>query len=492
VPSPKNVRAKLSRELHVSWFIAFGFIGAVLGIGLSLVLYIGFVPLWIIVANMILLAVFIWRKPRRYAVIFAIIIGLLAGLVRGGWERVEINSYTQFIGRDVVMTGFVSEDPSFGYAGDLRIKLTSPSIDGVELSGTVWASVGSGPKSAVKRSDVVQVSGRLKSGFANFPATLSFAKLDGVARSDKIDLARDMRDSFGQNLETVVKEPESNLGMGILAGQKRALPLDLSEAFKAAGLTHIIVASGYNLTILVRFARRLFARVSRFAAAACASILVLLFACVTGFSPSMTRAAIVAILSLLAWYYGRKSHPVILLFIVAGASALISPYYVWGDAGWYMSFTAFAGVIILSPMIQRYFWGKKKAGIIRQIMVDTFCASICTMPVIAYFMGTIAPFGLIANLLVLPIVPITMLFTFIAGILAIFVPPLAAVFAQLPQILLSYIIKVGQSVADLPYSMIEIGFPVIAAVVCYAIILIFIFYMWRKTKFNFRNNYLVE
>jgi competence protein ComEC len=217
-----------------------------------------------------------------------------------------------------------------------------------------------------------------------------------------------------------------------------------------------------------------------------------MFACVTGFGPSMTRAAIVAILSLLAWYYGRKSHPVILLFIVAGFSALLNPYFVWGDAGWYMSFSAFAGVIILSPLIQKYFWNDKKPGVIRQILCDTFCAAVCTMPIIAFFMGTVAPFGLIANVLVLPIVPITMLLTFIVGLLAIFLPALAGLFATFPQLLLTYIIKVGEWVASLPYSMLEIEFPLGAVFACYGTILLAVFYMWRKTKFDFRNNYLVE
>jgi competence protein ComEC len=412
--------------------------------------------------------------------------------MRGGMERVELNAYSEFIGHEVTIIGTVAEDPDFGLAGDLRVKLKDVEIGGVELPATIWASAISGPKSEVKRSDRVIITGKLKIGFANFPASLSFASLTAVSRGDKADLARDLRDGFGEELRKMIKSPEADLGMGILAGQKRALPNLLSEAFMAAGLTHIIVASGYNLTILVRFARRLLFRISRFAAVAGAIVLVLVFASITGFGPSMMRACLVTAISLLCWYVGRKTHPVTLLCLVAGLTALINPYFVWGDAGWYMSFSAFTGVIIVSPLLQNYFWGTKKPGVFRQIFIDTMCASLMTMPIIAFFIGNFAPFGLLANLLVLPIVPFTMLFTFLAGIFAMILPPLAAVIALPAQWLLSYIIKVAEVVASFPGSLNQVEFPAYLMVLAYSALAIVIFYLWHKTKFDFRNNYLVE
>ncbi|MCL1929805.1 ComEC/Rec2 family competence protein [Candidatus Saccharibacteria bacterium] len=480
------------REIHASWIITAGFFGVLFGIGFSLVLYIGVIPGWILATLVILLLVLSLRQHKIWCVLPALFAGLIIGLARGGTERVVLNVYGDFIGQDVTVTGKVSEDPDFGLSGDLRVKLSHVQIDGIELPATVWASAISGPLKQVKRSDIVSVSGNLKIGFANFPASISFGKLTHITRGDQDDLARDLRDSFGEKLREVIKAPEADLGMGILAGQKRALPNLLSEAFMAAGLTHIIVASGYNLTILVRFARRLFAKISRFAATSGAIILVLIFASVTGFGPSMIRACLVTMLSLFCWYVGRKMHPVTLLCIVAGITALINPYFVWGDAGWYMSFGAFAGVIIVSPLLQNYFWGDKKPSWFRQIFIDTMCASLITMPVIAFFIGNFAPFGLLANLLVLPIVPFTMLLTFLASIFAIILPFAAVVLALPAGWLLSYIIKVAETVASFPGALNQVEFPAWALGASYALSVLVVLYMWRKTKFNFRNDYLVK
>ena len=99
--------------------------------------------------------------------------------------------------------------------------------------------------------------------------------------------------------------------------------------------------------------------------------MILSFMAMTGFSPSMSRAGLVAGLSLAAWYYGRTIHPLVLLPVAAGTTLLINPQFGWNDLGWQLSFAAFAGVIILAPLLQRYFFGDKEPGVFRQIFGST-------------------------------------------------------------------------------------------------------------------------
>jgi competence protein ComEC len=236
-----------------------------------------------------------------------------------------------------------------------------------------------------------------------------------------------------------------------------------------------------------------------------------LFACVTGFSPSMTRAALVAGLSLLAWYCGRKFHPVVLLTLVAAATAALNPFYVWGDAGWYMSFMAFAGVIILAPLIRDYFWRDKNVPAIvpstsgkkwlttiktwgqnlRQIAVETMSAQIMTLPIIALMLGQFAPYGLLANLLVLPIVPLTMLLAFVAGLAGWLVPAIASGVGWPAQTLLDYIIGVADTVSQLPGASQSVDFGPGWFVVSMGVLLLAIVYMQRRTSHSFREDNVV-
>lgn len=511
-----NIGWRLNRKTHISWQIAAVFAGILGGIGLSLLPSIAIFSeiYWLGLAAGILFLVFI--KQKTWMLILAVIAGLLIGMFRGTIERVDLNAYSNFIGMNVEISGVVFEDPSIGFSGDVKLRLVDSEIDEVKLPGQVWVSV-IGAKTEIKRSDVVTISGKLKNGFGTFPASMSYAKLIKVESIPYADPAREMRDDFGEQLEQVIDQPAENLGMGILAGEKTALPNDVSEAFRIAGLTHIVVASGYNLTILIRFARRLFAKVSRLAALWGAGGLMLAFAFVTGFSPSMTRAAMVAGLSLLAWYYGRKFHPIVLILFTAAVSALINPYYVWGDAGWYMSFSAFTGVIMLAPLIRNYFWSKpaELSGVvkstesfkpsvnrrgkiksffqsIRQIFIETMSAQVLTAPIIAIFLGQFAPYGLLANLLVLPIVPLTMLLTFIAGIVSWLIPVIADIVAWPAQKLLDYIIWVSEQVSKLPNATQEVNLGIFGFILSIGLIIVAMIYMQRRTRHSFREDNVVE
>lgn len=296
-----------------------------------------------------------------------------------------------------------------------------------------------------------------------------------------------MRDWFAEGIKRAIPEPQSSLSVGYLVGQKNALPEVLSEQLKVVGLTHAIVASGYNLTILVGFARRSLMRFSKYLATLIAGLLIISFVLVTGLSPSMSRAGLVSIIGLITWYYGRSTNPVVLLLVAATATAVWQPAFVWGDIGWYLSFTAFAGVIVLAPLLKRYFFGRSgKLGMIRQTLLDTMSAQLLTMPIIFYAFGQYSTYALVANILVLPLVPLAMLLTFIAGVGGLAVPGFAELFGWPARLVLSSNIFVVAWVAGLPGASGEIKFGITALIVSYVLLLAALVYLWRKTDYNHR------
>jgi competence protein ComEC len=277
-----------------------------------------------------------------------------------------------------------------------------------------------------------------------------------------------------------------------VSGQKSALPDDLSQALQIAGLSHVVVASGYNLTILVRLARRLFMRVSKYVAMAASATMIVGFIAVTGLSPSMTRAGLVSGLSLATWYYGRRFHPFVLLPFAAAITVLFQPSYVWGDIGWQLSFTAFAAVMIVGPLLQRYFFGEKEPGTIRQILGETVASHVVTIPIVVLAFGVLSNVAIPANLLIVPLVPLAMLLTFIAGVAALVLPPIAT-FVGLPATwLLSYMTHTAQYLADLPWSQTKVHIEWWAGVIYYVILVAVCMYMWRVTRFSLREANIVE
>jgi competence protein ComEC len=220
--------------------------------------------------------------------------------------------------------------------------------------------------------------------------------------------------------------------------------------------------------------------------------MVLSFIAVTGMSPSMARAGLVTGLSLLAWYYGRKVHPLVLLPFAAAVTVVIQPSYAWGDMGWQLSFAAFGGVMILAPLLQAYFFGNKKPGVIRQIMGETVSAQIATLPILIVGFGYISNVALIANLLVLPLVPLAMLLVFMTGISVWLVAPLGALLALPTEWLLSYMTHIATWLSGLPWAQSELQVGGWFIVVYYIILTIACWYMWRATRLHLRDSAITD
>lgn len=487
-----NMVSRLFRKrVHASWLIAVISGGILAGVAGSLLLphslFAGIE--WLLLGVLLLPIVF--TRPVYAMLVLAFAAGSLLGLWRGTVQRVELASYGEFLNQKVVVQGKIAEDVPRAANGTLEMRLQNVEVAGKQLPGQVWASSASDAK--IKRSDIVTIEGLLKPGFGTFPASMTYVKVVKVERPALADPVRDVRDTFAEGVRQGIAEPEASLGIGYLTGQRSTLPPELEEQLRIVGLTHVVVASGYNLTILVRFARRAFAKISKYMATASAGVMIAGFMLVTGFSPSMSRAGLVAGLSLAAWYYGRNIHPMVLLPFTAAITLLVNPMYIWGDLGWYLSFLSFTGVIMFAPLVHEYFWGKeKRPGIMRQLVVDTMSAQLVTFPILAFSFGEYSPYALLANLLVLPFIPFTMVLTFLTGLVGLLAPHLATIVGLPADWILSYMTSVVRWVAGLPGAQGELAFGVGAMVGSYVAILLVVWWLQRRTKHSFRQDNVVE
>jgi competence protein ComEC len=476
------------KVFHYSWLIAWISSGFLLGV-LGSLKFNNFVGIeWIFVG---LCCIFVSFKNKSYVgIIFALVAGLSLGLWRGSIQLQAQSDYSQYFETEVLVAGRVAEDPSIETDGKVRLKLKEVTINKQLVGGLLW--VNTADNELIKRSDKVEVEGVLTKGFGTIPAAIFKARLVSIEREAYVDVGRDVRDWFANGIREGIKEPEASLGAGFLLGQKTALPEELENELLLLGLTHIVVASGYNLTILIRFARRFLMKVSRFTALAGSGALVYFFLQITGFSPSMARASLIAGISLLAWYYGRKLHPLVLLPFAAALTVAINPSYIWGDIGWLLSFGSFIGVIMLSPLIHAYFWGDKKPGNIRQVFIETMCAVVWTLPLVAYVFGQYSPLSIIANILILPLIPIAMALTAIAGITSIILPVGGAVIAWPAEFILSYMTFITNRLAQLPMASVEVKVSLTALILSYLILITSMIFLWRRTGYEFRKYNVIE
>jgi competence protein ComEC len=480
----------LFSKVHSYYFVISFFGGLICGIVFSLVtdevvFKSGF---WLLLSVAFLLVSLV--KFRRGFLVLMFISGLLLGVWRSSNYEFARQDFRQYFGKNLVVSGKIIDDISHGPSGETRFKINKIIIDGKNLNGEIWASTRDGVE--LKRSDRVEINGRLNNGFGSFFASMSGADVISVAKESATDYGLVMRDGFASATNDAIPEPERSLGLGFLLGQKNDLPEDLQNQIKLLGLSHIVVASGYNLTILVAFARKIFARISKYLSAITAGGMIAGFILITGFSPSMSRAGLVAGFSLLAWYYGRKIHPVVLLLVSAGITLMIKPSYIWGDLGWYLSFLAFIGVLVLAPLLHHFFWGvTKKPSWVRELLVVTFSAQLMTLPILLYSFGTFSLYSLVANALVLPAIPFAMAGVFVSGLAGLVVPAVAGILSIPAVWLLKYCTFVIDRVSAFPGVLSELSINFWQLFFSYGVLLFLIIMLKLKTKHNFLKDKMI-
>ncbi len=288
-------------------------------------------------------------------------------------------------------------------------------------------------------------------------------------------------ESFEVALNLSLPEPLASLASGLILGIKRNIPDDFANDLRTTGLTHIIALSGFNVTIIVKVLSKLLSgRIGKKKAFWAGILLVLGFVIMTGGAASVVRAAIFSILILFSHLIGRKGNQTNIVLLALVIMILLNPYSLVLDIGLQLSFMAFAGIIYLSPLIEKYFELsriKKLPEIVKSPLQETLSAQIMVLPLIVFYFGTLSLIAPLSNVLVLWIIPISMGLVFISGIVSIIYLPLGKIVALISWPALTYIVEMTKVLARLPFAAYQFeNMNIVVPIVLYTVIL----YMMRR------------
>lgn len=377
------------------------------------------------------------------------LIGLLIGNWRGVSYNQKLTEYSNLYGKQVVFQAKATTDATYSKRGQLQFDIQNPQFSEPEnliLPGKI--RVEGFNLTTVYRGDQVRVSGKLYSGYGSKIGKISFAQLQPVDRHlSRLDM---WRFRFSAGLRNYIPEPQSSLALGILVGERQNIGEEVNQNLTNLGLSHIIAVSGYNLTIIIFAVQTLLANRSKFQSTMISLSLIATFLLITGFSASVTRAALVSILTIWAGYFGRSWRPILLISLTAAITALFNPYDLWFDVGWHLSYLAFFGILIIAPRLLIIFSKPKTKSAIKQVVIDSMAAIIMTAPYILYRFQIFSSWSLLANFIILPFIPLVMLTAFIAGLTSVIVPSLAVIWGTIANLVLTYIVDMSQLLTNLP------------------------------------------
>lgn len=252
--------------------------------------------------------------------------------------------------------------------------------------------------------------------------------------------------------ENVLPAPYSGFVEGLLFGKKSALSNDILENFKITGLTHIVAVSGYNISLLIAFCSKFFAFLGRRWNFLVMILLIILFVFLTGFSSSCIRAAMMGIVSYYAVFSGRQYLPFIGLIFSAFIMNLFLPTLIFDDIGFQLSFGATFGIVYFYPMLEKSLEFIPDFCGFRSAFLMTVSAQILTMPVILLNFGNLSVISLVANIFVLPLIPLAMFFGFIVLFVGMFSLKAGMFFAFFEYAILKFVLFLVNMFAHVPFA----------------------------------------
>jgi competence protein ComEC len=298
-----------------------------------------------------------------------------------------------------------------------------------------------------------------------------------------------VKEKFLEKINFSIRNPENLLMGGLILGEKASFSEDLRQNFIDTGTIHIVALSGYNITIVAEWIMKVFAFLPSHLGIGAGILAILLFILMTGANSTAIRAGIMATLALIARATGRNYDVARALILAGGIMILLNPYVLAFDVSFQLSFIATVAVIFLSPKIEKYFHWVPAKFKLRDIVSVTSAAYLFVLPFVLYKMGNLSLVALPANILILPLIPLTMLFGFITGTLGLIWYLLAVPFGLLSFLLLHYELGVINFLASLPFASFSIpNFPLIITLAIYGYFIYRLFGREICQFFNLRKN----
>lgn len=197
---------------------------------------------------------------------------------------------------------------------------------------------------------------------------------------------------------------------GILIGERAGLSKQTKDAFNRSGLTHIVAVSGSNIAIILIFLAFLLRPFPRGVQFVTIAVAIGTFTLVVGPQAPVMRASVFGLLSYVFLLGDRRLRIVPVLIGIALVFCLLDPLILNYDVSFHLSFLAVFGLIFLAPFFERNLRLVPKLFAIREALALTLAATVFTLPLMIVDFGQVSIIAPLANIFIVPALPLIMLF----------------------------------------------------------------------------------
>ena len=273
----------------------------------------------------------------------------------------------------------------------------------------------------------------------------------------------------------------------MIAGLRTNLPPQLYTAFSRTGTVHIISISGMHVQIvyfllggLIFLIRKTKNRGLILFRKLFLTVLIWIYAMISGFSPAVCRCALAITLLIFTENMDRKVAGPLMLSLSAFLMLLYQPWLL-ADMGFQLSYMAVAGLHLFQSTIrQLIYFNHRLLREIWNLCATSIAAQLLTFPLCLYYFHQFPVYFLLANLLIIPLTGL-ILYIGLALVTFSFIPVIGRMIASLYHILYLLMNYLLNKISTLPRAVIDNLYPDIMTVI---LIMMGVFLVLRYLEFK--------
>jgi competence protein ComEC len=327
----------------------------------------------------------------------------------------------------------------------------------------------------------------LKDGIAH---TVFYPKIEILEKESRKDFKFyifNFKNYFTSQSKRIFTSETSALVLGVLLGVKDSIDPDLEDNFRRTGLIHILVLSGFNLTIIAYFVFKLLGSLHRNIRFTVSLVFIFLFVILVGAGATIVRAGIMISIFIFSKLFRRNSNPFNALVLAGSFMIFFNPMILLHDPSFQLSFVATLGLVSFFSILEKPLFFIPKWLSLREIVVSNIAVQITIIPLLIFLMGEFSIISLIPNILILPLIPIFMLISFISIILSLISQPLSLIPIFVTEKLSDFMVWIVNSFGNLSFSILKVG-----AISPQLLISILFFYLFIILILDLRQKFITK
>jgi len=255
-------------------------------------------------------------------------------------------------------------------------------------------------------------------------------------------------------------------------GERAYIAPEINGVFKRSGL------SGFNAAIVLSavYALLFYLPIPPISRHLIALVVLWVYYGFVGNIPSLTRAIIMASMVVLTLMKEYDNHPMQALGLAALAGMIISPGQIF-QPGFQLSYGATFGILTLHPFFMKVcrFQESVPSFVMKNLFVPlsvSAAAFIATAPILVYHFGVLSIYGIIANIVAIPLMSFSMWSFFVALVASPFVGWVVTGAVSVSGVLLDCLLAIASFADRIPWSLVTVPFPSLEIIVAFYIVMI--------------------